>query len=43
MDEIAGQRTASVRATLSVLDPDELAHFHGLLRLMLERNGRLAR
>jgi DNA-binding MarR family transcriptional regulator len=43
VDEIAGQRTASVRATLSVLDPDELAHFHGLLRLMLERNGRLAR
>ena len=43
VDEIAGQRAASVRATLSVLDPDELAQLHRLLLAMLERNGRSAR
>lgn len=40
VDAIAGHRAASIRTALATLDPDELAQLHGLLRAMLERQGR---
>lgn len=42
VDAIAGHRAASIRAALATLHPDELAQLDGLLRAMLERQGRAA-
>jgi len=41
--EIAGERAATLRGALVLLDPDELRSLHGLLTAMLERQGEPAR